>query len=128
MGSGRGHQEIVMQRSTTRARPNAEGSSVDHDERDVHQAVGDLVELRSTFRVADAEGDEEEYTVVGSAEADVAHGLISIESPVGRALLGHRRGDALDVRTPGGIRRLTIMDVSVREVALGRVSGERFES
>lgn len=116
-----------MQRSTTRARPNAEGSSVDHDERDVHQAVGDLVELRSTFRVADAEGDEEEYTVVGSAEADVAHGLISFESPVGRALLGHRRGDALDVRTPGGIRRLTIVDVSVREVALGRVSGERFE-
>jgi hypothetical protein len=62
--------------------------------------------------------------VVGSVEADVADGLISIDSPVGRALLGHRRGDALDVRTPGGIRRLTIVDVSVREVALGRVSGE----
>jgi transcription elongation GreA/GreB family factor len=101
---------------------------VEHDERHVHQAVGNLLELRSTFRVMDADGEEEEYTVVGSAEADVAHGLISIDSPVGRALLGHRRGDALDVRTPGGIRRLTIVDVSVREVALGRVSGERCES
>ncbi len=119
-----------MQGSTTEARPGDEGSGAGFEEGHVHHAVGDLVELRSTFRVkdADAEEEEEEYTVVGSAEADVAHGLISIESPVGRALIGHGRGDVVEVRTPGGIRRLTIVDASLRVVALGRATAQRCTS
>jgi transcription elongation factor GreA len=68
-------------------------------------------ELGSTVWVRDAEG-EEAYTVVTRAEADIAHGRISAESPVGRAILGHRPGDEIEVVTPGGVRLLTIARVS----------------
>jgi transcription elongation factor GreA len=71
---------------------------------------GHTVEQRSTVRVRDDEG-EEEYTMVRSAEADAALGRISMESPVGRALLGRRRGDEVEVQTPGGVRRFTVVDV-----------------
>lgn len=69
------------------------------------------VQLFSTVSVREG-GDVEEYTLVRSAETDAAHGRISVESPVGRALLGRRRGDEIEVQTPGGVRRLTVVDVS----------------
>jgi transcription elongation GreA/GreB family factor len=68
-------------------------------------------ELGSRVRMRDAHG-EEEYTIVRMGEADPAHGRISAESPVGRALLGARRGDELMVQTPGGVRELTIVEVA----------------
>jgi transcription elongation factor GreA len=71
---------------------------------------GHCVELCSTVHVRDDES-EEEYTMVRSAEADAALGRISMESPVGRALLGRRRGDEVEVQTPGGVRRFTVVDV-----------------
>jgi Transcription elongation factor, GreA/GreB, C-term len=73
---------------------------------------GHCVEQRSTVRVRDRDEEgEEEYTMVRSAEADAALGLISVESPVGSALLGRRRGDEVEVQTPGGVRRFTVVDV-----------------
>jgi transcription elongation factor GreA len=69
------------------------------------------VQLFSTVRVEDADGVEE-YTLVRSADTDAAQGRISVDSPVGSALLGLRRGAEVDVRTPGGVRRLTVVDVS----------------
>jgi transcription elongation factor GreA len=57
-------------------------------------------------------GGEEEYTLVRRGEADPAHGRISTESPVGRALLGGRPGDEVEVQTPGGIRVLTIVELA----------------
>lgn len=68
-------------------------------------------ELGSTVWVRDADG-EEAYTVVSRAEADIAHGRISAESPVGRAIIGHRPGDEVEVVTPGGVRLLTIARVT----------------
>jgi transcription elongation GreA/GreB family factor len=65
----------------------------------------------SKVRVRDADG-EDEYTLVRSGKAHPAKGRISAESPVGRALLGGRRGDEVKVQTPGGIRALTIVDVA----------------
>jgi transcription elongation GreA/GreB family factor len=69
------------------------------------------VRIGSTVRVRDADGDEE-YTIVSSAEADPWHGRISSESPVGRALLQARHGEEVSVRTPGGMRVLTIIEVT----------------
>jgi transcription elongation factor GreA len=69
------------------------------------------VQVGSKVRVRDAYG-EEEYTIVRSADADAAQGRISTESPVGRALLGSRRGEEVRVHTPGGIRALTIVKVA----------------
>ena len=55
-----------------------------------------------TTAVVEIEGDEERYTIVGAIEAKTAAGLISNESPVGRALLGRKVGDEAVVQTPRG--------------------------
>ncbi len=68
--------------------------------------------LGSCVVVRDEEGEVATYNLVGSAEANPRRGLISYESPVGRALLGHRAGDTVSVETPAGIRHLTIVSVS----------------
>lgn len=64
-------------------------------------------------KVLDCEyGDESEYRVVGSTEADPRAGLISDESPVGKALLGKKIGDEVIVEAPGGEFKLKIIDIS----------------
>ena len=55
--------------------------------------------------------DAEEYTIVPPGRAEAGRGLISPHSPVGTALLGHRAGEELVVHTPGGPRRLRILEV-----------------
>jgi hypothetical protein len=69
------------------------------------------VQQGSRVRVRDADG-EEEYTLVKRGEADPTQGRISTESPVGRALLGARPGDEVEVQTPGGVRVLTIVELA----------------
>ena len=69
------------------------------------------VEFGSSVTVVADEGKKRQYKVVGSAEADPLKGKISIESPVGQALLGHKVGDEVDVQTPSGVARLTITKV-----------------
>lgn len=71
----------------------------------------DVVELgaKVTLRAAeDGEEEEEVYYIVGSAEAQPAEGRISDQSPVGKALLGHRKGERVTVTTPAGSRELVI--------------------
>lgn len=70
-----------------------------------------VVELGTSVRVSDDDG-EEDYLIVSSAEADPRNGRISISSPVGRALAGHKPGDTVEAMTPAGIRRMTIVSVA----------------
>ncbi len=64
-------------------------------------------------KVLDVEfGDELEYRVVGSTEADPREGKISDESPVGKALLGKKLGDEVIVEAPGGEFKLKIIEIS----------------
>ncbi len=71
-----------------------------------------VVNLGSKVTVKLEDGDEEEtYVIVGSAEADPFNGRISNESPVGSALMGHTVGDVVEVETPGGRLRMTIVAV-----------------
>jgi len=51
------------------------------------------------------------YQIVGDDEADLKHGLISISSPIARALIGKEAGDVADVQAPGGIKSYEIVDV-----------------
>ena len=69
----------------------------------------DAVTIGSTFRLQ-KEGDNKSYiyTIVGSEEADMSHGKISNMSPLGSALLGHRKGDKVKVSTPKGTVTYTI--------------------
>jgi transcription elongation factor GreB len=62
-------------------------------------------------RLADASGTEIEYQIVGPDEFDVAAGRISMDSPVGRALLGRSEGDEVTVRRPGGEIVFEILEV-----------------
>jgi transcription elongation factor GreA len=70
------------------------------------------VTIGSCVRVKDRDG-EEEYTIVGGEEADAARYLISMESPLAMALLGHAEGEQVKVRAPGGLRNVTILRVAV---------------
>lgn len=71
---------------------------------------GHRVHVGSQVRVRDADG-EDEYTIVRRGAADATHGRISADSPVGRAVLGRLPGEEVEVRTPGGIRLLTIVAI-----------------
>ena len=62
----------------------------------------DTVVLGSRVTVAEEGFDPESYAIVGSAEANPGVGRISNESPLGRALMGHRVGDRVSFDTPGG--------------------------
>jgi transcription elongation factor GreA len=68
------------------------------------------VGLGSKVQVKDEFG-EERFTIVGPVEADPSKGLISLESPVGKALLGHKKGDKVQVTTPGGTSTMTVLAV-----------------
>ena len=62
--------------------------------------------------VKDIEEDEiRELHIVGSKEVDVKHGKISDESPIGKALLGHAKGDIVDVETPSGLLQFEILEI-----------------
>jgi regulator of nucleoside diphosphate kinase len=72
----------------------------------------DVMTMNSTARVRDlSTGATAVYTVVFPADADVASNRISVLAPVGTALIGYRRGDEVEWRTPGGARRLLIEEV-----------------
>ena len=66
----------------------------------------------STVEVYEEETDEElTFQIVGEDEADIKQGLISISSPIARALIGKSADDVADVETPKGLRHLEIMKV-----------------
>jgi transcription elongation factor GreA len=72
----------------------------------------DYVRMGAHIKVVDPEGEEETYYLVGSSEADPRKGLISNESPIGRALIGKRVGDEVTVVAPAGAFTLKILDIS----------------
>lgn len=72
----------------------------------------DVVHLGTRLVVLDLVFDEEvTYQIVGSKEANPMEDRISDESPVGKALLGHRKGDKVEVETPGGVSVYTIVEI-----------------
>ena len=77
---------------------------------DEHPAA-DCVRLGSHVIVENEDGENEEYLIVGSAEADPRHGRISNESPVGHALLGRSIGDEVSVTAPGGSFSLKVKEL-----------------
>lgn len=71
----------------------------------------DAVSLGSVVHVVTSDDRECHYTIVGAYEANPGAGRISNESPVGKALLGHKVGDLVIVATPGGVKEYTILSV-----------------
>ena len=72
---------------------------------------GDTVALGIKVTVVEAGQDPETYQIVGAAEADPTRGRISNESPLGRALMGHRAGEIVEVQAPAGVLAFEISSV-----------------
>jgi transcription elongation factor GreA len=80
---------------------------------DLTKIPRDRVGLGSTVVVLDLNKDEQvTYKLVTSEETDVAKGLISTSSPIGRGLLGKRVGDEVKFPSPGGIREMEILKLT----------------
>jgi transcription elongation factor GreA len=73
--------------------------------------AGGKVVFGATVKLADEEGKEMRYQIVGEDEADSKSGLISVNSPIARALIGKKEGDVVEVTAPGGTRELEILGV-----------------
>ena len=72
----------------------------------------ETVQIGNSVKVHDIEFDEDiEYTIVGSTEVSLAENKISNESPLGKALLGSKKGDKVDVHAPAGIIKYKILDI-----------------
>jgi transcription elongation factor GreA len=82
---------------------------------DASELTNDVVQVGSIVKVKDgASGKSETYTIVGSAEANPAEKKLSNESPVGRALIGHKAKEKVKVQLPNGKNReLTIQKIEV---------------
>jgi transcription elongation factor GreA len=66
----------------------------------------------ATVDLVDEEtGDEVTYRIVGEDEADIKAGLVSVSSPIARALIGKREGDVATVQAPGGKRKYGVVEV-----------------
>ena len=70
-----------------------------------------VVRIGSTVTI-ELDGEEETYTIVGAVEAKPSAGRISNESPVGRALLGHRVGDEVTIETPAATMKARILRIA----------------
>lgn len=74
--------------------------------------AGGKVVFGSTVALEDEDsGTKVTYQIVGDDEADLKQGLISISSPIARALIGKEAGDVAEVQAPGGLRHYEIVDV-----------------
>lgn len=79
---------------------------------DAHDIGTDVVSIGSIVVLKDLEfGDELEYSIVGSAEADPAEMKISNESPVGQAILGQKVGSVVEVNVPAGILKYEVLEI-----------------
>ncbi len=77
----------------------------------IQHHASSVVELGTTV-TASVDSEIETYEIVGAAESDPSAGKISAESPIGSALLGHKVGDTVVVRTPAGEANYTVKKIS----------------
>lgn len=71
------------------------------------------VQVGNVVKVFDMEFEEEEtYTIVGSTEVDLAQNRISNESPIGKALLGAKKNDIVEVNAPAGIMKYKVLSIT----------------
>lgn len=79
---------------------------------DIKQLTGDNIKFGATVMLADEDTDEEStFQIVGVDESDVTVGLLSVTSPLARALIGKSEGDSVDVSTPSGGKSYEVVTV-----------------
>jgi transcription elongation factor GreA len=79
---------------------------------DPSEVSADVVSVGTRVRLEDVDaGETIEYDIVGSAEADPTANKLSNESPVGQAIMGHRKGETVEVAAPRGSLKFKILDI-----------------
>jgi len=80
---------------------------------DISKLSGDTIKFGAIVELVDEDTDEEvTYQIVGELEANASDGLISVTSPIARALMGKGVGDSVEVATPGGGKSYEVLGVS----------------
>ncbi len=78
----------------------------------IEKVNSDEAQITSVVTVKkDGEKEKREFSLVGPEESDMANGKLSVESPIGRALIGKKKGDVAEVETPGGIVKWNVLKV-----------------
>jgi transcription elongation factor GreA len=81
---------------------------------DLSKLSNEKVVFGATVSLTDTEsGDTKKYTLVGQEEADLKKGKISIQSPVGKALIGHKVGDIVTIKTPAKTEEYEIQGIEI---------------
>jgi transcription elongation factor GreA len=79
---------------------------------DITKLSGDTVKFGAFVTLVDEDNDEQSvYQIVGEFEADVKKGKISVTSPIARAIIGKKKGDSVEVMTPGGGKSYEIVKI-----------------
>ncbi len=78
----------------------------------IRERHSSTVDAGSTIELEDDQGEKVVYHLVGAVEADPGAGRISLESPLGRALLGRKKGDRVSVAAPAGTLEMRILAVN----------------
>ena len=82
---------------------------------DVSILSGDTVQFGATVKIEDQDSEKKvTYTILSEYESDIENGMISIESPIARALLNKKVGDQVEIQTPGGTKDYEILEVAFR--------------
>lgn len=128
-------QEVAQKIKEARAQgdlsENAEYDAAKDEQRDIEARIEQLEKILKNAEVVDedevdlekinvgcrvkvkdmTEKEEVEYKIVGSTEADCLQGKISNESPVGKALIGAKKGDTVKVETPAGVFKYKVLEI-----------------
>ena len=81
---------------------------------DESQIGTEKVQMLHKVRVMNLNAKKEmEFTLVGESEADFAAGKLAATTPIGRALMGHKKGEIVEAKVPSGILRFEILDISL---------------
>lgn len=130
-------QKIKEAREQGDLSENAEYDAAKDEQRDIEARIEELEALLKNVEVVDMEtdaddvtkvnfglvvtvkdnefGDEMEFKIVGATEANSLKGKISNESPLGKALIGSKKGDVVTVEAPAGVIEYTILDIKKPE-------------
>ena len=81
---------------------------------DESQIGTDKVQMMNKVKVRNlATRQEMEFTIVGESEADFSKGRLAATTPIGKALLGHEKGEVVEARVPSGVLKFEILDISI---------------
>lgn len=82
---------------------------------DIQSFAGNTINFGATVKLLDLNTDKEiEYQLLSEFESDVNKGIIAIESIVGRALVGKKKGDEVEIKTPASIKEYEILSIEYK--------------